>query len=77
MIRTGACSMTEYTIEFRFRDEAQTYVKQLMFHLEAKFHIGLFKEEHPLPHVALAGPLVIESDRHDDEKKLKIGRAHV
>ena len=62
--------MTQYNIEFRFRDEAQSYVKQLMYHLESKFHLGLFKDTHPVPHVALAGPLIIQNEQPDDEKKL-------
>jgi hypothetical protein len=41
-----------------------------MYHIEAKFHLGLFKDNHPVPHVALAGPLKIENEKPDDEKKL-------
>ena len=62
--------MTQYDIEFRFRDEAQSYVKQLMYHLEAKFHLGLFTDPHPIAHVALAGPFMTRTENPDDEKKL-------
>jgi 2'-5' RNA ligase len=62
--------MTQYDIEFRFRDEAQSYVKQLMYHLEAKFHLGLFTDPHPISHVALAGPFMTRTENPNDEKKL-------
>ena len=63
-------SMTQYDIEFRFHDDAQSYVRQLMYHLEAKFHLGLFKDNRPVPHVALAGPFIIGNEKPDDEKKM-------
>ena len=62
--------MTRYDIEFRFRDEAQSYVKKMMYHLEAKFHLGIFNEIHPVAHVALAGPLITRTENPEDEKKL-------
>jgi 2'-5' RNA ligase len=57
--------MTQYEIEFRFRDDGLSKVKQLIYHIEAKFHLDFFKINHPIPHVALAGPFTTT-----DEKKL-------
>jgi len=57
--------MTQYDIEFRFQDEAQKKAKQLIYHLEAKFHLDFFKNNCPIPHVSLIGQLTT-----DDEKRL-------
>lgn len=56
--------MTQYVIAFPFRDEGLLKVKQLIYHLEAKFHLGFFSENRPIPRVALTGPFTT-----DDEKK--------
>jgi hypothetical protein len=58
-------SMTQYEIVFRFRDDGLSKVKQLIYHLEAKFYLDFFKINRPIPHVALAGPFTT-----NDEKKL-------
>ena len=57
--------MTQYAIGFRFRDDGLSKVKQLIYHLEAKFHLDFFKNNRPIPRVALAGPFMT-----DDEKRL-------
>jgi hypothetical protein len=57
--------MTQYAIGFRFRDDGLSKVKQLIYHLEAKFHLDFFKINRPIPRVALAGPFTT-----DDEKRL-------
>jgi len=57
--------MTQYEIGFRFRDNGLSKVKQLIYHLEAKFHLDFFKNNRPIPRVALAGPFMT-----DDEKRL-------
>ncbi|MCX6688753.1 MAG: 2'-5' RNA ligase family protein [Methanoregula sp.] len=57
--------MTQYQIEFRFQDDVLSKVKQMIYHLEAKFHLDFFKTTRPFPPVTLAGPLTTA-----DEKRL-------
>lgn len=56
--------MTQYVIAFPFRDEGLLKAKQLIYHLDAKFHLGFFSENRPIPRVALTGLFTT-----DDEKK--------
>ena len=57
--------MVQYQIKFRFQDDVLSKVKQMIYHLEAKFHLDFFKTARPIPHVSLAGPFTTA-----DEKRL-------
>jgi len=55
--------MTHYLIEYRFQGKVKAEIKQMIFTLDKKFHLGLSNK--PIPHISFAGPLAT-----NDEAKL-------
>jgi len=47
--------MTHYLIEYRFQGKVKAEIKQMIFTLDKKFHLGLSNK--PIPHISFAGPL--------------------
>lgn len=49
--------MTHYLIEYRFQGKMKSEIKQMICHLDNKFHLNYINSKKPIPHISLAGPL--------------------
>lgn len=48
--------MNNYLIEYRFRGRAKIQIRQMIFKLDNKFHLGILGSKNPIPHITFAGP---------------------
>jgi hypothetical protein len=53
--------MTHYLIEYRFQGKAKSEIKQMIFDLDKKFHLGFVKSK-KIPHISFAGPLATNDE---------------
>ena len=54
--------MTHYLIEYRFQGRAKIEIRQMIFNLDNKFHLGILNSKNPIPHITLAGPLTTNNE---------------
>jgi len=53
--------MTHYLIEYRFQGKVKSEIKQMIFNLDEKFHLGFAKSK-KIPHISFAGPLATNDE---------------
>ena len=54
--------MTHYLIEYRFQGRAKLDIRQMIFKLDNKFHLGILKSKRPIPHITFTGPLTTNNE---------------